>query len=285
VTVTTFPDIFGGGEHLSLEMPRIARFVAEGVPHHITQRGNARQAVFDDQQDRRIYLNLLREYASSQGLSIWAWCLMTNHVHLLAVPSSSAGLARTLSRTHHDYACYRNTRLGKCGHLWQSRFYSCPIGTPDVWTVMAYIEQNPVRAALVSCAEEYPWSSAAAHTSDQDDLDLLDMIPWRENYTRERWKETLRLGVEEQAFQERIRLATMTGRPFGSDQFTETRRRSATPAGPPPPSEENPVTVTAFPDFVRSKHGWRDYLQGLAPGGRASDVEEQPQSRSGRESR
>ena len=200
-------------------MPRIARFVAEGFPHHITQRGNARQAVFDDPHDRRVYLRILSEYAFEYGLTVWAWCLMTNHVHLLAVPRSAVTLARALGRTHYDYACYRNTRSGKSGHLWQSRFYSCPVDIRDVWTVMAYIERNPVRAGLVSCAEEYPWSSAAAHTSDRDDTGLLDLDLWRENYTRERWRETLHLGVEAEALRERIRLATMTGRPFGSDAF------------------------------------------------------------------
>jgi len=235
--------------HLFFGMPRIARFVAEGYPHHITQRGNGRQPVFDDPQDRRIYLKLLREHASAHGLSIWAWCLMTNHVHLLAVPGSRLALARTLGRTHYDYACYRNTRSGKSGHLWQSRFYSCPVDTPAVWTVMAYIERNPVRAALVARAEEYPWSSAAAHIVDRDDSGLLNMLPWRENYTRERWRETLDAGAEEEALRERIRLATMTGRPLGSDTFTAAlelvAHRPLRPGRPGRPKK--PVTVTTFP--------------------------------------
>ena len=80
-------------------MGRIARVVAEGLPHHITQRGNGRQVVFDDDKDRRVYLKLLRGYAEAYRLRMWAWCLMSNHVHLLAVPETSESLKRTLGQT------------------------------------------------------------------------------------------------------------------------------------------------------------------------------------------
>ena len=86
---------------------------------------------------------------------------------------------------------------------------------------MAYIERNPVRAGLVELAEDYAWSSARAHLADHDRDGFLDMAAWRSSYDAERWRDTLRLGVEEEALQERLRRATMTGRPFGSDQFIE----------------------------------------------------------------
>jgi len=202
-------------------MGRIARVVAPGVPHHITQRGNARQVVFDDARDRRVYLELLRYYAEKYQLRIWAWCLMSNHIHLLAVPETTDSLKRTLGRTHHDYACYRNAQLATCGHLWQSRYFSCPVDEAGVWTVMAYIERNPVRAGLVQLAEDYAWSSARAHVIGRDQEDFVDLSSWRAAYTAERWGYTLRVGVEEEALQERLRQATLTGRPFGSDQFID----------------------------------------------------------------
>jgi putative transposase len=179
-------------------MGRIARVVAQGVPHHITQRGNARQIVFDDAKDRRVYLELLRYYTEKFRLQIWAWCLMSNHVHILAVPETAGSLKRTLGRTHYDYACYRNAQLATCGHVWQSRYYSCPVDEAGVWRVMSYIERNPVRE------------------------DLVDLSTWRMAYTAERWRDTLRLGVEEELLQERIRHATRTGRPFGSDHFIQS---------------------------------------------------------------
>ena len=117
-------------------MPRIARIVAEGVPHHITQRGNGRQNVFDDAQDHHVYLRLSREYTREHGLRIWAWCLMSNHVHLLAVPQRSDSLARALGRVHSDYARYWNARAASCGHRWQARYYSCPVDGPAVWQVL-----------------------------------------------------------------------------------------------------------------------------------------------------
>jgi len=202
-------------------MGRIARVVAEGLPHHITQRGNGRQVVFDDAKDRRVYLKLLRGYAEEYRLRVWAWCLMSNHVHILAVPETSESLKRSLGQTHADYARYRNAQLATCGHLWQCRYYSCPVDEAGVWRVMAYIERNPVRAGLVQLAEDYAWSSARAHVAGHDQEGIVDMGPWRGSYDTERWRDTLRLGVEEEALRERLRLATMTGRPFGSDQFIE----------------------------------------------------------------
>jgi len=228
----------------------MARVVAAGVPHHVTQRGNARQNVFDDSDDRRIYLHLLRRYASEHGLGIWAWCLMTNHVHLLAVPKTGAALAHALGHTHRDYARYHNARSGKSGHLWQARYYSCPVDAPGVCTVMAYIERNPVRAGLVERAEDFQWSSALAHVTDRDESGFLERAP--ESHSKERWREMLRIGVEDEAFGERIRLATMTGRPFGSEEFAEElelaahRRLRPRRAGRPRKSGSVEATQTAM---------------------------------------
>ena len=223
----------------------MARVVAAGIPHHITQRGNARQNVFDDPVDHRTYLNLLRRYASEYGLGIWAWCLMTNHVHLLAVPNTGTALAHALGHTHRDYARYHNARSGKSGHLWQARYYSCPVDARGVSAVMAYIERNPVRAGLVERAEEFPWSSAAVHATGEDDAGPLDSVPWPEDHTKERWRDILRIGVDDEALRTRIRLATMTGRPFGSPEFTEElelaahRRLRPRRAGRPKKSHSN----------------------------------------------
>jgi putative transposase len=210
-------------------MPRIARVVAAGVPHHITQRGNGRQTVFDDAQDYHVYLKLLREYTRRQELHIWAWCLMTNHVHLLGVPQSNDSLARALRRIHGDYARYRNARWTSCGHLWQARYYSCPVDGPAVWRVMAHIERNPVRAGLVDIAEDFQWSSARAHTTDRED-GFVEMEPWRDCYSAVRWRETLHMGVDDEILRERLRSATRTGRPFGSDEFVEEIERNTSRA-------------------------------------------------------
>ncbi len=207
-------------------MSRIARVSVAGIPYHITQRGNGRQLVFADAQDHRTYLKLLRRYGEEYGLRIWSWCLMTNHVHVLAVPRKAESLARALGCTHRDYARYRNARAATCGHFWQARYYSCPVEERGLWPVMAYIERNPVRAGMVEFAEEYPWSSARVHVTGRDEDGWLDMRQWREEYTAVRWRQVLRDGIEEEAFRERLRVATRTGRPLGSDHFVEDMERA-----------------------------------------------------------
>ncbi|HLK20539.1 MAG TPA: transposase [Bryobacteraceae bacterium] len=233
----------------------MARLVLPGIPYHVTQRGNARQNIFEDSIDRSVYLDLLRKYTSEHGLAIWAWCLMTNHVHLLAVPQTLDSLPRTLGQTHRDYARYRNIRSGKSGHLWQARYYSCPVDEPGVCTVAAYIERNPVRAGLVELAEDYPWSSAAAHVTDYDAADLLDDTPWRDEYPADRWRAVLHTSADGEALGERIRRATMTGRPFGSAEFTEElehaahrRLRPRRPGRPKQPARNRELSILS-PDF------------------------------------
>ena len=106
-------------------MPRIARIVAPGYPHHITQRGNNRAVVFFDDQDRRTYLQLLAKYSKLFALQIWAYCLMDNHVHLLAVPEKENALARGIGLTNQVYTQYLNRKRNQSGRIWQNRFFSC----------------------------------------------------------------------------------------------------------------------------------------------------------------
>ncbi|QOY90022.1 transposase [Paludibaculum fermentans] len=114
-------------------MPRSARFIAPGVAHHITQRGIDRQSVFHSRRDRLTYLSLLREQAAVSNLPILAYCLMANHIHLIAVPHEAPVLAEVMQRVHGRYAQYLNARRGRCGHLWQNRFNSCPLWGRSRW--------------------------------------------------------------------------------------------------------------------------------------------------------
>lgn len=123
-------------------MARKARVVAEGVPHHITQRGNNRQDVFLLSEDRRFYLETLHAKCVQHRVAILGYCLMTNHVHLVAIPERPDGLARALGQTHGHYAQHFNRRYRRCGHLWQNRFYSCPLGRDHL--VTAYVDLNPL---------------------------------------------------------------------------------------------------------------------------------------------
>jgi len=146
-------------------MPRAARIVIPEHPHHIIQRGNRRQNVFFNNNDKQAYLDYLRLYAIPAGLSIWAYCLMDNHTHLIAVPNREDGLAVGLADAHVRYTRMINFRQGWRGYLWEGRFKSYPLSEFHLYRAMRYIERNPVRAGLVERAEDYPWSSAKAHVT------------------------------------------------------------------------------------------------------------------------
>ncbi len=145
-------------------MPRAARFVLSGVPHHITQRGNRRCQVFFSDADRRTYLAWLQSDAKHHGLEVLAYCLMTNHVHLVAVPAGPHSMERALRHLHMRYAQRINRMKDWKGHVWQGRYFSAALDESYFWAAIRYVEQNPVRAGLVSRAEDYPWSSARAHS-------------------------------------------------------------------------------------------------------------------------
>ena len=199
-------------------MVRIARVVVPGVPHHITQRGNNRQDVFFVDDDRRVYLSILREQSEKYGLEILGWCLMTNHIHLIARPSAPESLAKSLGRTHLRYTQYVNQLHGRSGHLWQNRFFSCPLGREHFWQALRYVEQNPLRAGIVRPAWKYEWSSAEAHISGEDSTGLLNLSYWRQISAQVDWRQALEK-VQSKEMVGRIRLNTHTGRPLAGDSF------------------------------------------------------------------
>src|ERR1700733_12193734 len=149
-------------------MARFARVVAIDVAHHVTQRGNARQVILSSDHDRTTYLELLRRYCELHALALLGYCLMSNHVHLIAVPGAAEALAQTLKHAHGRYASYWNARNSSSGHVWQSRFYSCPLDETHLWRALRYVELNPVRASMVPEAAQWRWSSAAAHCGHDD---------------------------------------------------------------------------------------------------------------------
>jgi putative transposase len=196
-------------------MARIARVVAPGIPHHITQRGNRRQATFFNDDDYRTYIQLMAEWCLRCGVEIWAYCLMTNHVHLVAVPESEEGLRRAIGEAHRRYSRHINFQKGWRGHLWQGRFASYPMDERYLLAVARYVELNPVRAGATDKAEQYPWSSAAAHIKGRDDQ-LVKVSPLR-NIVRN-WRAFLAEDVSVGDV-EKLRRHERTGRPLGNDGF------------------------------------------------------------------
>lgn len=134
-------------------MARIARVVAEHYPHHITQRGNRRQDTFFCDGDYRDYIKLMAEWCGKGSVKIWVYCLMPNHVHLIAVPESVEGLRRAIGEAHRRYTCQINFREKWKGHLWQGRFSSFLMDEKYLLAATRYVELNPVKAGLASTPE------------------------------------------------------------------------------------------------------------------------------------
>lgn len=204
-------------------MPRVARIVVPGVAHHVTQRGNNRQDVFFTDDDRRFYLKTLREQSQRFGLTVRGWCLMSNHVHLVVVPVEHDSLAGAVGRTHWLYTQYVNRLHGRGGHLWQNRFFSCPLDVEHEEAAIRYAERNPTRARLVRLPWKYRWSSAATHSGlaarSADETGLLeDPAAWRRRYPGASWSKILQ-SPEDQAMLTQLRRRTFNGRPLGTDRF------------------------------------------------------------------
>jgi putative transposase len=199
-------------------MPRTRRIVIPEVPYHVTQRGNNRQDVFLVQEDRRRYLQWLGDYSRRFEMDILAWCLMTNHVHMVTVPRRQDSLARAIGLTDQRHAQYMNLLHKRTGHLWQDRFYSCPMDEKHAMAAIRYVEQNPVREGLAAVAWEYPWSSAAAHVGERDRWGLVDLSAWFGQRSAQDWREVLRADLNVRQA-DAIRRHTARGRPLGADAF------------------------------------------------------------------
>jgi putative transposase len=197
-------------------MGRMGRVTVPGLPHHVTQRGNLNAPIFARDGDRGVYLAMFQKSALRRGLAIWAYCLMTNHVHFVVVPRFEDSLSLALRDAHSAYANWFNKQARRPGNLWRNRFHSCVMDEPHLWAAVRYVERNPVSAHMIGRAEEYPWSSAAPHCGLRKDPLLAEGFPfpnivadwpaWLSNEDVERTAE--------------IRKCTRLGLPCGSAEFT-----------------------------------------------------------------
>ena len=203
-------------------MARIARVIAPGYPHHITQRGNRRQDVFFCDDDYRAYLELMATWCKRCEVEILAWCLMPNHVHLIAVPHEQTSLARAIGEAHRRYTRMINFRQKWRGHLWQERFASFPMDERHLLAAARYIETNPVAAKMVKSPEAYRWSSVHAHLNGRDDI-LTKVAPLLELV--DDWQAFLKLPVAEDV--KKIQQHERSGRPLGGERFVTQLEKNA----------------------------------------------------------
>ena len=202
-------------------MVRIARYVVPGLPHHVTQRGNRRERVFFGDDDFRLYRDLLREACDKAGVSVWAYCLMPDHVHLILTPTTDDGLARALGKAHRRYSAFVNARLRVTGHLFRSRFGSVVMDEDHLMTAVRYVALNPVRAELVERALDWPWSSVRAHLEGRSD-GLVEVAPLLSRAAG-RFADLLDDAPDADKLAA-LRAAEGIGRPLGSETFLDRMR-------------------------------------------------------------
>jgi putative transposase len=197
-------------------MARLPRLVLPGQPHHVTQRGNRRERTFFEDGDYALYLDLLADAAGRANVEIWSYCLMPNHVHIVATPADEDGLWRTFRTVHRHYTGFINARMRVTGHLWQGRFSSVAMDEPHLVAALRYVALNPVRARLVAQAQDWTWSSTRALIAAQDDH-VVKVAPALERvgdftaFLGEAFDEVLTYAA--------LRKAEAVGRPVGSAEW------------------------------------------------------------------
>jgi putative transposase len=211
-------------------MPRTSRIVVPGIPHHITQRGNRQMPIFFSDDDRRYYIATLTKACAAHDVKCFAWCLMDNHVHLILQPSTADALRATLASTHTKYAQHVNLRQGLTGHLFQGRFASYAMDDAHLMIAVRYVENNPVKAGLVSEAADWRWSSARAHLFGEDD-GLTNVAAIGRHVAN--WRAYLSDGVEAADRDDEVEAAMRTGRPLGAKNWVAQFLQPAKPRGRP----------------------------------------------------
>ena len=204
-------------------MPRLVRAVQPGVALHVVQRGNNRNACFFADSDRLAYLRLLADSAQASGCQVHAYCLMTNHVHLLLTPGGREACAQMMKRLSQQYVQYVNRVYGRTGTLWEGRFRSSVVASEHyALACHRYIERNPVRARLVERPGDYVWSSYRSNAQGRVDSLLTPHAAYLGlGVDRERALHAYRELVEayvDPPMEEEIRRAWRTGCPIGAER-------------------------------------------------------------------
>ncbi|MFH2046784.1 MAG: transposase [Pseudomonadota bacterium] len=149
------------------------RITVPGLPHHVIQRGLHGRQTFLNENDYAVYIEIMVDCCRKHGVEIWAYCLMPDHVHLIAVPMEKRSLSSCLRSAHGRYTRYINRRTGKSGQFWQGRYSSHLLDEKYLIACTRYIEINPVKREYVDQPEDWPWSSARAHIAGTDDSLVL----------------------------------------------------------------------------------------------------------------
>src|SRR5262245_18511729 len=212
-------------------MGRLTRPIADGLVYHALNRGNNRQTIFADAGDYRTFLASLRQTRERYPFDLFAYCLMPNHFHLVLAPHPGQKISRILQSLTVAHTWHVHRRHRSSGHVWQGRFKSPVIQADEhVWTVLRYVEANPLRAGLVDDLAKWLWSSFASHVGLASD-DLVAVAPvWErlgadEDKRQKYWRRWLHQPITAKELAA-VRRSVTSGRPYGSDAWvTRTARR------------------------------------------------------------
>lgn len=161
-------------------MPRKAREVFPNVPYHIIQRGNFKEKIFDNDDDKDYYLGLFNNYSIEFNLKVYAWCLMDNHVHFVVEPTDVKSLSKVFQMVSMMYSQYYNKKKGRKGKVWQDRFYSLELDNDHFYEAIRYVELNPLRAGMISAPFDYYWTSCFDRYSKEYKLVLTSVSDYFE---------------------------------------------------------------------------------------------------------
>jgi putative transposase len=196
-------------------MARLPRIVIPSQAHHVTQQGVRSIAIFRHDGDRKAYLRFMAEETERFGVEVLVWCLMRDHVQLIAVPAEEISLARAIGNAHRRYTRMRNFDEGVRGYLFQGRFSSCALDDRHLAAAARYVLLDPVHGRQAKHPWQYPWSSAPFHVGARRKDPLVR--DRRLHGLVHDWKKLLR--EEDAEAEQNVQLCTRTGRPAGSDTF------------------------------------------------------------------
>lgn len=258
-------------------MPRKARIVVPGVAHHVVQRGHNRQVVFAADEDFQFYLENLAELKGELGVRLYAYCLMTNHVHLLLMPAQTGSLGLLLKALAARQTRYVNRLEGCSGTLWEGRYKSSPVATERyLLECSRYIELNPLRAEIVGCPEHYHWSSFGGKAGLWEDP-RLDLGPCylamgeTEQQRQSRYAAFVSQGVRPSELV-LIREALQRGQLTGTERFVDEIDRKLGLRGgearPRASGKERKINLSPFPGHLFPA---RSPFPGAPPAGLATE--------------
>ena len=207
-------------------MSRMARLVLPEVVHHVVAKGVAGCKIFANDEEKRIYLARFAEIAEKRKVLVHGYCLMDNHVHFILTPTTETGLAKLFQCTHTWWAMRFNRLHKREGDLFQSRYFSSPMGESHRWAALRYVELNPKRAGIVERPEDFEFSSAPAHCSGiQNTTIWLKAMASRRQFLPEEWRAFLRDNCEE--LDEDLRRALKGNRPVGDEKWIALLEKEA----------------------------------------------------------